>query len=204
MQAAESSTHESIKRTIKSNQFTVSNVANTRLKASCSEPAKSMKHVSFLACKVRKHLLYSCSRFMALPCRQCVAMANINELCNNCLKPGHFWSQCQSAYRCKVCQKLHHILLHRLSGSDTWTVANPTVKGSQSNKNVLSRELGTYHSHVPHPDTSRNQKQAFHMTCQVKVSGPDGYVMKARALVDSASSTSLITELLVQQLQLPR
>ena len=42
------------------------------------------------------------------------------------------------------------------------------------------------------------------MTCQVLVEAPDGSSVKARALLDSASSTSFISERLVQSLCLPR
>ena len=42
------------------------------------------------------------------------------------------------------------------------------------------------------------------MTCQVRVTSPDGHATKARALVDLASSASFITERLAQHLHLPR
>ena len=42
------------------------------------------------------------------------------------------------------------------------------------------------------------------MTCRVKVIAPDGSVTQARALLDSAASTSLTTERLAQQLRLKR
>ena len=41
------------------------------------------------------------------------------------------------------------------------------------------------------------------MTCQVMVQGPDGFIVQARALLDSGSETSFITEQLAQQLHLP-
>ena len=42
------------------------------------------------------------------------------------------------------------------------------------------------------------------MTCRVKVIAPDGTVTQARALLDSAASTSLISERLAKQLRLAR
>ena len=42
------------------------------------------------------------------------------------------------------------------------------------------------------------------MTCQVKVVAPNGAVTKARALLDTGSSTSFISEHLVQLLRLSR
>ena len=42
------------------------------------------------------------------------------------------------------------------------------------------------------------------MTCQVRVTSPDGHTTKARALLDSASSALFITERLALHLHLPR
>ena len=42
------------------------------------------------------------------------------------------------------------------------------------------------------------------MTCRVKVMASDGSVAQARALLDCAASTSLVTECLAQRLHLPR
>ena len=42
------------------------------------------------------------------------------------------------------------------------------------------------------------------MTCKVQILGPDGSKTQARALLDSASSTSFITERLTQRLGLKR
>ena len=94
-----------------------------------------------------------------------------------------------------MCQKLHHTLLHH--SSDTQTEAKQT-EGSQTKRNV-PQEQGKHLSHVSHPNTS-NQKQTLLMTCQVKVSGPNGHVTEARALLDSAASTLLVMGRLVWQL----
>ena len=42
------------------------------------------------------------------------------------------------------------------------------------------------------------------MTCQILVHSPDGTSLNARALLDSASSTSFISDGLTEALQLPR
>ena len=51
---------------------------------------------------------------------------------------------------------------------------------------------------------SKRGEEVLLMTCRVKVIAPDGTVMQARALLDSAASTSLITERLAKKLRLPR
>ena len=47
-------------------------------------------------------------------------------------------------------------------------------------------------------------RRALLMTCQIQVISPNGMITKARALLDSASSASFITERLAQHLRLPR
>ena len=42
------------------------------------------------------------------------------------------------------------------------------------------------------------------MTCQIRVLGANGHATLARALLDTASSTSFVTERIVQQLSLHR
>ena len=101
-------------------------------------------------------------------------MTKENKLCINCLKPRHFWSQCLSAYRCSVCQQLHHTLLHRPSNSDTRTKANSTNKLtiSRMGNTRLFTCLTSWHQSKP--------EAGFLITCQDKVTGPNGYVMRAR------------------------
>ena len=47
---------------------------------------------------------------------------------------------------------------------------------------------------------SRQGEEVLLMTCRVKVIIPDGSIMHARALLNCAASTSLITECLAPQL----
>ena len=133
-----------------------------------------------------KHPLYVCSRFKALSHEQMVSTLKLNNLCLNCLQPGHFVRQCKSLHRCKVCQKPHHTLLH----VDTKEVNAPssdlTIKPVSSNAAV-----GLAPS-------------ALLMTCRVLVDAPDGSSVEARAILDSASSASFVSERLSQTLCLPR
>ena len=60
-------------------------------------------------CDVEKHLLYACPKFKSLPHEVKLSVLKNNKLCSNCL---HFWRQCTSIHKCKVCQKPHHMLQH--------------------------------------------------------------------------------------------
>ena len=52
------------------------------------------------------------SQTLCLPHDKKLSTLRSNNLCMNCLKPGHFIKGCQSSHRCKRCQKPHHTLLH--------------------------------------------------------------------------------------------
>ncbi len=118
-------------------------------------------------------------------------------LCLNCLKPGHFVKECTSTHRCRKCQKPHHTLLHlevqpeRRESTDTSPVAVPS-----------SNDTDPVLSHVA--QAGSKSRQLLLMTCRVLIMSPDGLTTQARALLDSASSTSFVSERLAQHLRLPR
>ena len=64
-----------------------------------------------IVCKSDKHPLFMCPTFKDMP-RDKVSTLRSNNLCLNCLKPGHFARQCNSTHKCKKCQRAHHTLIH--------------------------------------------------------------------------------------------
>ena len=103
----------------------------------------------------------------------------------NCLRPGHFVRQCQSQHKCKECQRSHHSLLH-VNSDDP-----PQQKPADNTNTILSHT------------TTGLSPDALLMTCQVVIGSPNGSVVKARALLDSGSSASFVSERLAQSLCLP-
>ncbi len=101
-----------------------------------------------------------------------------NGLCMNCLKIGHFLKECKSPHHCRTCQKPHHTLLH--------------VDAHESNPSVVSSNIST-----------GALSDTLLMTCQVLMKALDGSKVKVRALIDSASSSSFVSERLVQNLCIP-
>ena len=141
---------------------------------------------SGMICKTEKHPLYVCAKFKSLSHDDKVSVLRTNNLCSNCLTGGHFKRQCKSIHKCKVCQKLHHTLLHI-------DQQNPTqIAGSQPATPVSSNVA------------MKLKSNALLMTCRMSVIAPDGSSVEARALVDNASSASFVSERLVQILSLPR
>ena len=143
-------------------------------------------------CRTEKHPLYVCSRFKIMSHEQMMEVLKSNNLCINCLRPGHFVKACKSLHHCKVCQRAHHTLLH----IDSTASSNPPTPGSSGPP-------------IKSPLISANTaaclaQNSLLMTCKVLVEAPDGSVVNARALLDSASSASFISERLSNSLCLPR
>ena len=133
-----------------------------------------------------------CSSFKSLPHDRKISIVKSNGICMNCLKPGHFSKQCKSLHHCKTCQKPHHTLLH-IDNTPALNSPTPTQPKPNVSVPVVSSNAAT--------NLSRNPLM---MTCMVLVEAPDGSTVKARALLDSASSASFVSERLVKGLCLPR
>ena len=117
-----------------------------------------------------------------------------NDLCMNCLKPGHFVKQCKSLHRCHKCQKPHHTLLHveskEVAPSNTTPIAQPST---QPTVNPVSSNTAMGFA-----------SNSLLMTCRVLIDAPDGSSVEARAILDSASSASFVSERLAQSVCLSR
>ena len=136
-------------------------------------------------CKTEKHLIFACPQFKTLNHDRKMSTVKSNDLCINCLRPGHFVRQCRSTTRCRKCQKSHHTLLHVDLGAEP--SASPTTPATNMSVNAST---GTANSLL--------------MTCCVLSQSSDGVSIDSRALLDSASSTSFVSERLAQALRLPR
>ena len=150
---------------------------------------------SCVVCKSEKHPLYVCTRFKGLTHDKMLSTVRSNNLCLNCLRPGHMSKNCTSIHRCRKCQKPHHTLLHN--------------EAPQSN-NVAHGQLGEQsHASVVAPVSSSNiqagsSQKTLLMTCQLLVNAPNGSCIRVRGLLDSGSSTSFVSERVVQSLHLSR
>lgn len=135
-------------------------------------------------CKSERHPLYYCPRFKEMNHDRKMAIVKSNKLCLNSLKGGHFLKDCKSPHHCRTCQKPHHTLLHLEPA--------PDPEGLISSSTVVSN------------NTAVSNQNILMMTCQVLIKSHDGTRVKVRALLDSASSSSFVSERVVQGLCLRR
>ena len=113
------------------------------------------------------------------------------NLCMNCLSSGHFIKNCNSSHKCKKCQQSHHTMIHKEIHND----AAPRFSDSS-----ISQPLFQVASNA----AVKLKSSALLMTCRVLVAAPNGSLVEVRALLDSASSASFVSERLTQSLGLPR
>ncbi len=138
-------------------------------------------------CKTDQHQLYTCSRFKAKQHDQKINVVKSKGICMNCLRPGHFVKQCKLVHHCQTCQNPHHTLLH-IDSTPTLTSSTPIPP-----KPCV---------HAPVVSATNVSRSPLMMTCMVLVKAPDGSTVKARALLESASSASFVSERLAKGLSL--
>ena len=135
------------------------------------------------------------------------------NLCSNCLGSGHYWKKCTSVHKYKVCQEPHHTLLHldqRSISSTPTAVTTPARSadpqdGTRVNPQNVSQNASDSNSlHGILSTTAVGMKHSsLLMTCLVRVKSPNSSCVVARAMLDSASSATFVSDRLVQSLHLP-
>ncbi|XP_038106574.1 uncharacterized protein LOC119766211 [Culex quinquefasciatus] len=145
----------------------------------------------------KEHPLYQCDEFrkMDLQCKRDLVAQE--KLCYNCLRSSHIAKSCSSKSVCRNadCKQRHHTLLCPKS------TVRQVVNESATEENSTIDPVVTMVAQVP-ADVPR---KAFILpTAIIRIRGVDGRLIQARALVDSGSEASLISESCVSKLGLPR
>ena len=129
-------------------------------------------------CKIcgapEKHPLYFCDKFKAMDIKTRRDKVRELKCCFNCFVPGHRNTDCRSQSSCRICSGRHNTMLHQEAPPDTRVGVNCASDGTVT---TLS------------------------MTASVKITGPAGHTLVARALLDSGASQSLVTSRVVQAVQ---
>ena len=106
-----------------------------------------------------------------------------------CLGTNHFVRECKSNHKSKRCQRPHHTFLHEDPPKDTPS-APPDDKPSSPVTSHTAVNAGL-------------KSSSLLMTCQILVVSPNGSSSEARAILDSASSASFISDHLARTINLP-
>lgn len=138
----------------------------------------SGKVVSCLLCKEAHHI-YACDKFRAMTASEKYKVIRAHNACINCLKTGHYSSDCKSQ-GCKRCNKKHNSLLHydRQDHAEVTTNKDITEASSTSVK-VLNAVVTT---------------EVLLSTALVDVETASGKKVRARVLLDSGSQSNFMTK----------
>ncbi|XP_011883594.1 PREDICTED: uncharacterized protein LOC105570764, partial [Vollenhovia emeryi] len=169
------------------------------LATTVSDQSKRGRHCSL--CQ-GNHTYNYCSRFKELSVHQRREQVKKMAACFNCLNPKHNESNCPSGNRCSRCGEKHHSLLHL---PDDPPSANKTPAGRSDVGATpgASASAGAVASNVV-ALTSAFGGNVLLSTARLLCSGSDGGELGVRALLDSGSEVSFVTERVAQRLRLAR
>lgn len=130
-----------------------------------------------------KHSIYNCKKFLDLIPKDRLNESRRLNLCINCLRKNHATKDC-TAGTCRKCDKKHHTLLHLL-----------TENSSNNNSGSDNQEIQSNHS------SSKNNSYTLLSTAIVQIFDKFGKLHDCRALLDSGSMSSFITEQFCDKIQ---
>lgn len=161
-----------------------------------NKPFNTKSHSQFAENKIsclhcnKDHLIYRCESFRKLTPSQRISRANALTLCHNCLKTNHSTSQCNSKFKCFICQQSHHALLH--TNQSTKTMARERTscdnKTDQSSCNTSLSNDGNYNVILG--------------TAVVYILDAFGKNHPCRVLIDSGAQSNFISRRCLQRLGL--
>lgn len=155
-----------------------------------------------------EHCLSNCSQFLSLSNDARLKLLPNFKVCYNCFSTGHFANRCKKK-GCKVCQRKHNTLVHVAEFKSRKTESGSSLS---SNPDSVSSATGPPH---PATDTARDvsvalsasvsssdQRDVLLSTALVKVYDSNNKEHIARAILDSGSTSCLMSETLYNQLNL--
>ena len=151
------------------------------------------------------HRLERCPDFISKSVRERIILARYKGLCLNCLHKGHFATQCQSSFRCKQCQQLHHSLLHKTT--EDKESAGVNLQGNSDPKEQASVNATTTEPIAPIETTSHTYSMTSRtkvalQVVPVKIMNNDGHSVTTYALLDTGSEETFLSKTISDRLGL--
>lgn len=188
-----SSSKSQSQRSSKSN-FQIHSKPSTS-KSFVTSTSSQAENSSCVYCNNGSHNLYECSALKSLPIEKRRDFIKDDRRCFNCLGKSHSVYHCKSKSRCQKCGRKHHTLVHGLPSE----ADNPPTSSKASEEPSCSKLQPSTNLYC-----ESTQPQALLPTAIIKVQNKFGEFVKGRALLDSCSVSSFITESFAQSLQLSR
>ncbi|KAL1130552.1 hypothetical protein AAG570_011798 [Ranatra chinensis] len=186
-----------------SNQSRASPTRNPVLSFITSAPSSRC-----IACQLEGHRIYSCPTFQKLTTKERWDKVKDLKLCSNCLST-HLKSRCKSKHTCSSCHIPHHSLLHRPSPIASHsafpgtTASNLTSHGPPETLKSSAAPLKVP-SGLAVLSTSLQPSSVLLATALVKLYTSKTNFIIVRAVLDSASQASFVSEAAVNSLKIKR
>lgn len=159
------------------------------------------------------HFLYKCPKFIEASVDERRDFVEKNHLCTICLRSGNHQDRCDSGLTCRVCNDGHNTLLH----CDMPKEADPQLSDRKERVKRKNSSSSESQAEQETADSSGDESKRVHQalksnptetvllgTAVVRVKGADGRFHKVRAMIDSASMTTIIRDDCARRLGLPR
>jgi hypothetical protein len=156
--------------------------SDSKSKHFSNPPTKTIVATTCCFCK-KSHNLYHCKDFLSLTIPQRISEIRKLKLCTNCLRESHKVESCTSS-TCRKCSRKHNTLLH--------------IETNDSDRNQISPSVSSTSSHCSY----LKAQDVILSTALVKVFDCNGKPLQLRALLDSGSQSSFITESIADKLKL--
>ncbi|XP_029161043.1 uncharacterized protein LOC114932808 [Nylanderia fulva] len=150
------------------------------------------------------HNISKCAKFKVMSASERLDSARAAHLCFNCLAKGHFPPSCKNKPGCDKCKKRHHKMLHQAFSprtSDPESINSNAVTSVSSNDHAKLSNVTSCHSGVA---KSKTLRPVLIATAWVHVRTAEGRELPFRAVIDSGSECSLISEAAAQALRVQR
>lgn len=147
------------------------------------------------------HFLFQCSKFCSLSTADRFQTVKRLGHCINSLSYGHQLKSCTSSKNCKYCSQRHNSLLHFEKYKN---VNNQGTKVDLTNKDPVQGNHNSSQTKVTNATNTSFHNNVLLSTAIVKVKTAQGHFIKCRALLDSASQATLLTESFCNKLQLQK
>ncbi|KAH9627675.1 hypothetical protein HF086_016829 [Spodoptera exigua] len=145
-----------------------------------------------LCCNKQGHRIYDCPKFKDMDVPHRVTEVKRLKVCHNCLREGHNFQNCRLKSMCRHCKYSHNTLLHLNKNDKHLENINSTVASqSQTLPPVTLSGIS-------------NSSQVLLCTAVVSVKNMiNNETYPVRALLDSGSQSSFVTDNLKRKLNLP-
>ncbi|XP_055584807.1 uncharacterized protein LOC129737670 [Uranotaenia lowii] len=184
-----------------------------RIQTRSTEKKVSSYHTTPHQCSLcsEQHQLYHCKQFLQSTTATRRELVQKSNLCFNCLLPAHSVRNCTSKTSCRNerCKQRHHTLLCQLGDSQE-SMVRSTFVSSSSNFSIQqpesetqpSTEVSSFKAEINPSETTT--KISVLPTALIRLRNRNGSFQLVRAMIDSGSGTTLISEACVSSLGLSR